>query len=275
MIAPRIQLRQVRMFERPYFTQYDQTVRNEWRAAPQVDFKVLLHGEGEPGAADAELLATFPEKFIDWRGQTDGSLTAVHILNIEAFLKSDAEILGIFDDDACFDYPCNAMDEVIERFDRRDTILPSGLVMGSYGPMSDFFWYHNYEKRDDACGELNKNPWAFYGCQFYHRDMLQVIDWRTLLSNLKIWSDFALMMEGHRQGHGLFEAHIEGYKHRGSKGTKRVMDKWTATEMRDMLLQENAFLNTWFANTMYVEYINKLHATFIKKKLQPRIAAGE
>jgi hypothetical protein len=264
------------MFTRPLFLHFKRMIAYPWQNIPEVDYKVLLHGNhGDMTAAEAALLADFPDRVLDWRGQTDGSLPSAHYKNFEEFLASDAEILGIFDDDARFDYPLHSMAEVCRLYDMKDRLCFSGRPIGAMGPMSDFFWYHKHESDPDAAGEIDSNPWAFYGCQFYHRAAIEAIDWRTLLTKLKIWSDFSLMMEIHRKGFSLYEIHMEGYVHRGSKGTANDKDQWTAQQMKDMILQENEFLNEWFDGTIYQPFMNKMHATIIKKKLQPRIDRGE
>lgn len=259
----RIELNQVRLLSRPCYPEFEENIIQDWEST-DADFAVICHGQGD--------LPPLPPdtKIKDWRAVTDGSLTSSHRRLFTDILTSlTYDIVGIMDDDALYEYPRTTISKILEVFDTFKS--PSGRPVGAAGPMSAFFHFTKHDNLWGAIAELEKNPWAFYGSQFYHRKALMAIDYQTLCDNLKYWSDFAIMMEIHRQGFCLVEAHIPGYKHRGSKGKSDDAEIWTAEQALAQVEKEGKFLDRWFANTMYLDFIHRLHHTIKTKKLLPRI----
>lgn len=267
----RLWLRQVRMHTRPVYDTYVRTVEQRWKRMPSVDFAIILHGSGDMSPDEAELIRSTPSTFIDWRDKTDKSLTSVHLLNFEAFFASDCDLLGVYDDDACFDAPYLALERIRDLYDWRNEWHSKGKVLGAFGPMSEARRRQAYNDLQGACGELAGPPWMFYGCQFYTRSFLEVVDWRGLLSGLKYWSDFALLMEGHRKGFCCVENDMPCYVHHGAKGKIAKADSWPAAEAIDQVRRENIFLHRWFTEPEYLNAIDSMHQRLIETRLQPRV----
>ena len=270
-------IRQVRMTSRPLYDTYIKTIECPGYVGANLNFRCIIHGDrSDMSAAEAMLFLAFHNRYLDWRGSTDRSLTSVHLRNFAEFLESDFDVCCTFDDDAAFELPMGAPERIDtflckEAAWRHAAPIAEGRPIGAIGPMSTSRCTYAYDGIEGSVGELAGPPWMFYGCQFYTRAMLETIDWQTILSNLKYWSDFALLMEAHRQGFACVEMDLKGYVHRGAKGRVAKADAWPAAEAIEQVMLENDFLNKWFAGTEYIDTINAMHAKLINTRLQPRV----
>jgi hypothetical protein len=208
--------------------------------------------------------------FVDLCGETDKSLTSVHLATFHEFVESDFDLYGTFDDDAYFGNPQGAL-WAIRSYALWHLIYYGDRELGAIGPMSRARLNRIYDGIAGSYGNLHGPPWMFYGCQFYTREFFKRVDWKGLLSGLKYWSDFALLMEAHRQGLAIIEVDLPEYVHQGAKGRVAKADAWPAQEAIDQVQKENIFLHEWFKDTSYIFDIDRMHERLIETRLRPRL----